>query len=573
MKKVYSFLSAYKKEAVLAPLFKLLEVCFELAVPLVVASIVDNGIGKGDKGHILVMFALLIGLGLVGLLSAVTAQYFAAKAAVGYSTKLRHALFDKMQSLSFAEVDKLGAATLISRMTGDVNQVQTGVNMVLRLVLRSPFVVFGAMIMAFTVDVQAGGVFAVTVPVLALVILIIMAITIPLYKKAQEKQDLILLSTRENLTGARVLRAFCKEEEEIAAFDRKNATHARSQNIVGAISALMNPLTYALVNAGIIALLYVGAIRVDTGVLTQGQVLALYNYMSQILIELIKLANLIITVTKALACANRIESVFALNNPLQTSTDTAVYTDNVVDFQNVSLSYNGGGNALENITFSVQKGETVGVIGGTGSGKSSLVNLISHFYDATQGKVLVNGVDVKAQNIETLREKVGVVLQKAVLFKGTVRENLLWGNKTATDEQIMQAVTLAQAADVVMAKGGLDGMIEQKGRNLSGGQRQRLSIARALIKKPEILILDDSASALDYATDAALRKAIQNMQEKPTTFIVSQRTSSLQHADKIIVLDEGKMVNIGTHEELLKTSEIYREIYESQFKEATHAQE
>ena len=573
MKKVFSFLNAYKKEAVLAPLFKLLEVCFELAVPLVVASIVDNGIGKGDNGHILVMFALLIGLGLVGLLSAVTAQYFAAKAAVGYSTKLRHALFQKMQSLSFAEVDKLGAATMISRMTGDVNQVQTGVNMVLRLVLRSPFVVFGAMIMAFTVDVQAGGVFAVTVPVLALVILIIMAITIPLYKKAQEKQDSILLSTRENLTGARVLRAFCKEEEEIAAFDKKNTTHARSQNVVGAISALMNPLTYVVVNAGIIALLYVGAIRVDTGVLTQGQVLALYNYMSQILIELIKLANLIITVTKALACANRIESVFALNNPLQTSTDTTVYTDNAVDFQNVSFSYNGGGNALENITFSVKKGETVGVIGGTGSGKSSLVNLISHFYDATQGKVLVNGVDVKAQNTEALREKVGVVLQKAVLFKGTVRENLLWGNKTATDEQIMQAVTLAQAADVVMAKGGLDGMIEQKGRNLSGGQRQRLSIARALIKKPEILILDDSASALDYATDAALRKAIQNMQEKPTTFIVSQRTSSLQHADKIIVLDEGKMINIGTHEELLKTSEIYREIYESQFKEATHAQE
>ncbi len=573
MKKVYSFLNAYKKEAVLAPLFKLLEVCFELAVPLVVASIVDNGIGKGDRGHILVMFALLIGLGFVGLLSAVTAQYFAAKAAVGYSTKLRHALFKKMQSLSFAEVDKLGAATLISRMTGDVNQVQTGVNMVLRLVLRSPFVVFGAMIMAFTVDVQAGGVFAVTVPVLAVVILIIMAITIPLYKKAQEKQDSILLSTRENLTGARVLRAFCKEEEEIAAFDKKNDTHARRQNIVGAISALMNPLTYAVVNAGIIALLYVGAIRVDTGVLTQGQVLALYNYMSQILIELIKLANLIITVTKALACANRIESVFALNNPLQTSTDTAVYTDNAVDFQNVSLSYNGGGNALEGITFSVKKGETVGVIGGTGSGKSSLVNLISHFYDATQGKVLVNGVDVKAQNLETLREKVGVVLQKAVLFKGTVRENLLWGNKTATDEEIMQAVTLAQATDVVAAKGGLDGKIEQKGRNLSGGQRQRLSIARALVKKPEILILDDSASALDYATDAALRKAIQDMKEKPTTFIVSQRTSSLRHADKIIVLDEGKMVNIGTHDELLRTSEIYREIYESQFKEATHAQE
>lgn len=571
MKKVFSFLSHYKKESVLAPLFKLLEAGFELAVPLVVASIVDNGIGRGDNGHIVAMFAVLIALGLVGLVASVTAQYFAAKAAVGYSTKLRHSLFEKMQSLSFAEVDKLGAATMISRMTGDVNQVQTGVNMVLRLFLRSPFIVFGAMIMAFTVDVAAGGVFAVTIPVLTLVIVIIMAITIPLYKKTQAKQDELLLSTRENLTGARVLRAFCKEEEEVASFDKKNSVLTKSQNIVGAISSLMNPLTYAVVNAGIIALLYVGAIQVDSGALTQGEVLALYNYMSQILVELIKLANLIITVTKAWACANRIEQVFELSAPLEKSEDVAVYTENAVDFQNVNLSYNGGGNALENITFSVKKGETVGIIGGTGSGKSSLVNLIAHFYDATAGRVLVNGVDVKAQNTEELREKVGIVLQKAVLFKGTIRENMLWGNSSATDEEIMQAVERAQAADVVAAKGGLDGMIEQKGRNLSGGQRQRLSIARALVKNPEILILDDSSSALDYATDAALRQAVTVLPEKPTTFIVSQRTSSLQHADKIIVLDEGKAVGIGTHEELLEYCEVYREIYESQFKEVTHA--
>ncbi|MBQ9081270.1 MAG: ABC transporter ATP-binding protein [Clostridia bacterium] len=548
MKQVFSHLNAYKKECVLAPLFKLLEAGFELTVPLVVASIVDDGIATGDRGHIFRMFVVLLALGLVGLVAAVTAQYFAAKAAVGYSTKLRHSLFEKMQTFSFAEVDKLGAATMISRMTGDVNQVQTGVNMVLRLFLRSPFIVFGAMIMAFTVDVAAGGVFAVTIPVLTLVIVSIMAITLPLYKKTQEKQDSLLLSTRENLTGARVLRAFCKEDEEVASFDLKNAILNKSQNFVGAISSLMNPLTYAVVNAGIIALLYVGAIRVDTGILTQGEVLALYNYMTQILVELIKLANLIITITKAWACANRIEGIFELNNPLKTSQDTAVYTDNAVDFQNVSLSYNGGGNVLENISFSVKKGETVGIIGGTGSGKSSLVNLISHFYDATEGKVLVNGVDVKAQNTVLLREKIGTVLQKAVLFKGSIRENLRWGNGSATDEDIMQAVTAAQAADVVAAKGGLDGAIEQKGRNLSGGQRQRLSIARALVKKPEILILDDSASALDYATDAALRKALASLPEKPTTFIVSQLTSSLQHADKIIVLEEGKAVGMGTHE-------------------------
>ncbi len=571
MKKVFSYLGGYKKEAVLAPLFKLLEACFELAVPLVVAAIVDRGIGQGDRGYILGMFFVLIALGAVGLAAAVTAQYFAAKAAVGHSTLLRRSLFEKMQSLSFAEVDQLGAATMIARMTVDVNQVQTGVNMALRLFLRSPFIVFGAMIMAFTVDVQAGIVFAVVIPVLSLVVALIMGVTIPMYKKTQAKQDGLLLSVRENLTGVRVLRAFCKEKEEIAAFDKKNAALKKSQNAVGAISALMNPLTYAIINAGIIALLYVGAIRVDGGALTQGEVLALYNYMSQILVELIKLANLIITVTKSLACARRIERVFELNNPLERSDDTAVHTDNAVDFENVALSYNGGGNALEGITFSVKRGETVGVIGGTGSGKSSLVNLIARFYDATEGRVLVDGVDVRAQDTAALRERVGMVLQKAVLFKGTIRENLRWGNENATDAELMRAVETAQAADVVAAKGGLDGEIEQGGRNLSGGQKQRLSIARALVKKPEILVLDDSASALDYATDAALRHAIAALPEKPTTFIVSQRTSSLQHADKIVVLEEGKAVGIGTHEELLEYCEVYREIYESQFKEAAHA--
>ena len=571
MKKVFSYLGGYKKEAVLAPLFKLLEACFELAVPLVVAAIVDRGIGQGDRGYILGMFFVLIALGAVGLAAAVTAQYFAAKAAVGHSTLLRRSLFEKMQSLSFAEVDQLGAATMIARMTVDVNQVQTGVNMALRLFLRSPFIVFGAMIMAFTVDVQAGIVFAVVIPVLSLVVALIMGVTIPMYKKTQAKQDGLLLSVRENLTGVRVLRAFCKEKEEIAAFDKKNAALKKSQNAVGAISALMNPLTYAIINAGIIALLYVGAIRVDGGALTQGEVLALYNYMSQILVELIKLANLIITVTKSLACARRIERVFELNNPLERSDDTAVHTDNAVDFENVALSYSGGGNALEGITFSVKRGETVGVIGGTGSGKSSLVNLIARFYDATEGRVLVDGVDVRAQDTAALRERVGMVLQKAVLFKGTIRENLRWGNENATDAELMRAVETAQAADVVAAKGGLDGEIEQGGRNLSGGQKQRLSIARALVKKPEILVLDDSASALDYATDAALRHAIAALPEKPTTFIVSQRTSSLQHADKIVVLEEGKAVGIGTHEELLEYCEVYREIYESQFKEAAHA--
>lgn len=569
MKQVYTYLGSYKKESVLAPLFKLLEALFELCVPLVVASIVDDGINAGNKGHVVAMFAVMIALGAVGLVAAVSAQYFAAKAAVGFSTKLRRALFNKMQSLTFAEVDKLGAATMIARMTGDVNQAQTGVNMFLRLFLRSPFIVFGALIMAFTVDSHAGLVFAAVIGALMIAVAAIMGVTLPLYKKVQEKQDDLLLSTRENLTGVRVLRAFCKEDEEISSFDRKNTALKKSQNLAGGVSALLNPLTYVIVNIGIILLLKVGAIRVDGGALKQGEVLALYNYMSQILVELIKLANLIVTLTKAAACANRIEKVFELNAPLQRVSDATVHTDNAVDFEGVSLSYNGGGNALEDITFSVKKGETVGIIGGTGAGKSSLVNLIPHFYDATGGRVLVDGVDVKAQDTERLREKVGIVLQKAVLFKGTIRENLLWGNAVATDEELYEALARAQATDVVAAKGGLDGMIEQAGRNLSGGQRQRLSIARALVKKPEILILDDSSSALDYATDAALRHALKEL-KGVTTFIVSQRTASLAHADKILVLDDGKTAGVGTHEELLENCAVYREIYESQFKEAAH---
>lgn len=570
MKKVYSYLTHYKKECFLAPSFKLAEALLELVVPLVVADIIDQGIANGDKNYVLSRFVILVILAAVGLAFAVSAQFFAAKVAVGYSAKLRHSLFEKMQSLSFAEVDSLGSATMIARMTGDVNQVQSGVNMFLRLFLRSPFIVFGAILMALSVDVQAGSIFIGVIPALTLVVVVIMAITLPLYKKTQEKQDDLLLSARENLTGARVLRAFGKEREEISSFDRKNKILVKSQNVVGAISALMNPLTYVVINGGIILLLYTGALRVDSGALSQGQVIALYNYMSQILVELIKLANLIITITKAVACANRIEKVFELNAPLQQTTDKTVYTDHAVDFQDVFFSYSGGGNVLEGITFSVAKGETVGVIGGTGSGKSSLVNLIPHFYDVTAGRVLVNGVDVKAQDPEELREKVGVVLQKAVLFKGSIRENMRWGNENATDEEIERAIALAQASDVVAAKGGLSAEIEQNGKNLSGGQRQRLSIARALVKQPEILILDDSASALDYATDAALRKAIKGM-KGVTTFIVSQRTSSLQHADKIIVLDEGKAVGIGKHDELLKACAVYREIYESQFKEAKNA--
>ncbi len=577
MKTILTYLKGYEKETILAPLFKMLEAGFELFVPLVVAAIIDVGIDGNDKGYIVKMCMVLVLLGIVGLISSVTAQYFAAKAAVGFSKKLRHALFDKMQSLSFSEIDSLGTASMITRMTSDVNQVQSGVNLVLRLFLRSPFIVFGAMIMAFTVDVKAALIFTVVIPVLSVIVFGIMLITIPMYKKVQKALDRVLGITRENLTGIRVIRAFCKEKEEIERFDNANDRLTVMQKIVGRISGLMNPMTYIVINAGIVAHIYTGAVRVEAGIITQGAVVALYNYMSQILVELIKLANLIITVTKSFASGKRLEAVLRMESSLKLN-NVNVYDDGsenkknipVVRFDHVSLTYQGAGEeALSDIDFTINKGETVGIIGGTGSGKSSLVHLIPHFYDATKGRVEVNGIDVRDYPIDVLREKIGIVMQKPVLFKATIRENLLWGNKDATDEDIYEALKTAQALDVIESKeDGLDEMVAQGGKNFSGGQRQRLTIARALVRKPEILILDDSASALDYATDAALRKSLLNIKERPAVFIVSQRTSSIQHADKIIVLDDGKVAGMGTHKELLRSCDVYREIYDSQFKGA-----
>lgn len=590
MKKLLIYLKDYKKETVFAPLFKMLEATFELFVPLVMAAIIDRGIGQSDTGYVLRMGFILVVLGLIGLLCSITAQYFAAKAAVGFSTGLKHALFDHIQSLSFTEIDTLGTSTLITRMTSDVNQVQNGVNMVLRLFLRSPFIVFGAMIMAFTIDVKAALIFAVTIPLLAVVVFGIMALTMPMYKKVQAGLDAVLSATRENLTGARVIRAFHKEEEETERFEEKNGFLTHLQLVVGRISALTNPVTYIIINAATILLLYTGAVRVDNGSITQGEVVALVNYMSQILVELIKLANLIITITKALACANRIEAVFEVKSSMQWHAAAAdrggvesgqTEADRVasgadeptekeslaVEFDHVHLTYGGAGaESLSDIHIRVQKGQTVGVIGGTGSGKSSLVNMIPRFYDATAGTVRVDGRDVRTYGMEELREKVGIVLQKAVLFRGTIRDNLLWGNAAATDEELWEALRIAQAKEFVETKEGrLDAPVAQEGRNLSGGQRQRLTIARALVAKPEILILDDSASALDYATDAALRRAIKELPGETTVFIVSQRASSIQHADQIIVLEDGEMAGCGTHEELLADCEVYQEIYYSQF--------
>lgn len=570
MRKLLIYLKDYKKETVLAPLFKMLEATFELFVPLVMANIVDYGIRGTDTGFVLRMGLLLVALGLVGLLCSITAQFFAAKAAVGFSTKLKHALFDHIQSLSFTEIDTLGTSTLITRMTSDVNQVQNGVNMVLRLFLRSPFIVFGAMIMAFTIDVRAALIFVVTIPVLALVVFGIMMITMPMYRKVQAGLDAVLGVTRENLTGARVIRAFHKEEEEIERFEEKNGALADLQLVVGRISALTNPVTYIIVNAATVILLYTGAVRVNEASISQGQVVALVNYMSQILVELIKLANLIITITKALACAHRIESIFEVKSSMEwecLTENPAAENDPAVEFDHVHLTYSGaGGESLCDINMRVRRGETVGIIGGTGSGKSSLVHMIPRFYDATEGAVRVDGRDVKEYGMEELRQKIGMVLQKAVLFRGTIRENLLWGNGAATDEELWEALRVAQAKEFVEAKeGGLDAPVAQEGRNLSGGQRQRLTIARALVARPEILILDDSASALDYATDAALRKALKELPEETTVFIVSQRASSLMHADQIIVLEDGEMAGCGTHEELLADCEVYQEIYYSQF--------
>ncbi|GFI44713.1 putative ABC transporter ATP-binding protein [Lachnospiraceae bacterium] len=568
MKKLLVYLRDYKKESVLGPLFKLLEASFELIVPLVVASMIDVGIAGHDRNYILKMCLIMAALGLIGLTCSVTAQYFAAKAAVGFATKLRHGLFAHIQGLSFSQMDKEGTSTLITRMTSDINQVQSGVNLVLRLFLRSPFIVFGAMIMAFTVDVKAALVFVVVIPVLSVIVFGIMLINIPLFKKVQGGLDKVTGITRENLTGVRVIRAFGEEENEIQKFDIVTDSLKRMQEIAGRISALMNPLTYIVINAGLVALIYVGALRVEAGILTQGQVVALVNYMSQILVELVKLANLIITVTKAVACGNRIEGIFEIPAGMeQGSSAPGENEKGVVEFDHVGLRYyEGGEEALTDIHFKAQKGQTIGVIGGTGSGKSSLVNLVSRFYDVTNGKVLVDGVDVRDYPLGQLRDKIGVVMQKAVLFKGTIRENLLWGNENASEEELWDALRTAQAEEFVMKKEGkLEEMIEQEGRNLSGGQKQRLSIARALVKKPEILILDDSASALDYATDAALRKSIREMPGETTVFIVSQRASSLLHADTIIVLDDGAVAGMGKHEELLEKCEVYQEIYYSQF--------
>ena len=569
MRKLLKYLKHYKAQSVLAPLFKLLEASFELFVPLVVSAII-NGIDGGDKGVSFVVYAclILVALGVVGLISAVAAQYFAAKAAVGFSQELRHDLFAKMQTLSYSEIDGLGAGKMITRMTSDVNQVQSGVNLVLRLFMRSPFIVFGAMIMAFLIDAAAGGIFAVAIAVLCAVVFGIMLVSIPLYKKVQGNLDKVTVATRETLTGARVLRAFCKEEEEIQSYNSRVGELTKSQLFVGKISALMNPLTYAVINVAIIVLLYSGAIEFDAGALDRGQVVALYNYMSQILIELIKLANLIITVTKSFACAGRINEILDMRSTLKRGEGVAEESTHFIEYKNVGVNYsNSPINALEGVSFTVERGETVGIIGGTGAGKTTLINVLPHFYDVSEGEVLIDGKNVNAYGDEALRDACGIVPQKAVLFEGTIRDNLKWGKNDATEEELASAIESAQAADVIKAKDrGLDERVEQGGKNFSGGQRQRLTIARALVKKPQILILDDSASALDYATDARLRKSLKNLDYKPTVFIVSQRTSSIRHADKIIVLDGGKQVGIGTHEELLKNNELYREIHYSQFK-------
>ena len=568
MKKLFVYFKGYGRECVLGPLFKLLEASFELIIPLIVASIIDRGIASGNGGHVARMVLCMAALGLVGLLAAVTAQYFAAKAAIGFSTRLRHALMAHIQTLSYTELDTLGTSTLITRMTSDVNQVQSGVNMCLRLLLRSPFVVFGAMVMAFTIDVRCALIFAAVIAVLCAIVFSIMLVTIPKYRAVQSQLDSVTAATRENLNGVRVLRAFCKENAETEKFARRNQLLTRMQLAVGRISASMNPLTYVVINAAVIALIHSGAVRVQLGTLTQGEVIALYNYMSQILVELVKMANLIILLTKAWACGDRISAVLDVQPSQQDGSRTFEDAQRgSVAFEDVSLRYSGAGaDALEHVSFSARPGETIGVIGGTGSGKSSLVSLIPRFYDATGGRVRVGGVDVRELKKDVLRDAVAIVPQKAVLFKGTIRSNLLWGNENATEQDLLDALTTAQALDVVEAKPGrLDEPVEQGGRNFSGGQRQRLTIARALVKKPDILILDDSASALDYATDASLRRAIRQMDSRPTTFIVSQRASSVRFADQIIVLDDGCVAGIGTHDALLASCPVYQEIYASQY--------
>ena len=572
MKKLLIYLKAYRKEACLAPIFKMLEAVFELFVPLVIKGIIDYGIAAEDRAYCLRMGLLLLLLAVIGLAMATTAQWFSARAAAGFAAKIKQVLMEHIQKLSYTELDTIGTSTLITRMTSDVNQVQTGTNLVLRLFMRSPFIVFGSMIMAFTIDFKAAMIFVITIPLLSVVVFGIMLSSIPLYKKVQSQLDRVLGITRENLTGVRVIRAFNKEEEEISHFKTENEQFTRLQTFVGKISALMNPLTFVIVNSAILVLVWTGAWRVEGGILTQGAVVALVNYMSQILVELIKLADLIINITKAVACGNRIQKVLEVEPSMENGSKECIEEKrtpaNAVDFNHVSLTYLGAGApSLTDIDLHVNTGQTIGIIGGTGSGKTSVVNLIPRFYDATQGNVLVFGKPVKEQDMESLRSQIAVVPQKAVLFAGTIRENMKWGKEDATDEEIMEALTIAQAAEVVQKKeGGLDAFVEQGGKNLSGGQRQRLTIARALVRKPRILILDDSASALDFATDAALRKAIREMKNAPTVFIVSQRTSSIRFADQILVLDDGKSVGVGTHDELLTTCSVYKEIYDSQYK-------
>lgn len=568
MKQLLPFLKNYKIQSFLAPLFKMLEAIFELIVPLVVASIINDGIRDGNLKLVVSKALLLVVLAVVGMVAAITAQFFAAKAATGFATEVRHALFKKIQTFSFNEIDSIGTSTLITRMTNDVNQAQSTVNMVLRLFLRSPFIVAGAFVMAFTIDAKISLIFLLVIVLLSIVVSVIMKCTVPMYKNVQNTLDSVTLMTRENLTGARVIRAFTEEDDEYNKFKERNNLLAHFQRSVGRISALMNPITYIIINLGIVLLIYSGALKVESGTLNQGQVVALYNYMSQILVELVKFASLIVTITKGFASGGRIANVLNVQNTLEHNDDNKVYDNHAVCFDNVSLTYQGAGEeSLTDISFFADKGQTVGVIGSTGSGKSSLVSLIPHYYDATKGRVTVNGRDVKSVDKEDLRSNIGFVMQKAVLFAGTVRDNIKWGKKDATDEEINEALRIAQVYDNVYAKEGLDTLIEQNGANLSGGQKQRLSIARAIVSKPEIIVLDDSASALDFATEKALREAILSLDYKPTLFIVSERTSSILSADKIIVLEDGQIVDIGTNEQLLKSCEVYREIYFSQFSE------
>lgn len=575
MKKLFKYFKSYIKETILAPLFKLLEALLELFIPLVVASIIDNGIGLSDKTYVIKMIIVMISCGIVGLILSVLGQYFAAKTAVGFSTKLKLDLFKKIQELSFSDIDNLGVSSIITRMTSDVNQVQTGINLTLRLFLRSPFVVFGAAIMAYLIDPSISGIFFISILVLSVVVFGIMLLTMPLHRRVQENLDNVLSQTKENLSGVRVIRAFTSETEEIDKYSTSINKLERSQNRVGNISNLLNPLTFIIVNTAIIILIYTGALKVDSGILTQGQVIALYNYMSQILVELIKLASLIITMTKSVSCAKRISKIIEIDTCILVDKNNNKLSDKYIIYENVSMKYRSAKEeSLENISFDVNKGETIGIIGGTGSGKSSLINLLLRFYDVSSGNIYFDHLPIESYHPKELRERISIVMQKSVLFKGTIRENIRWGKKDATDEEIIKALEIAQGLDILAKKDeGLDSLVSQGGKNFSGGQRQRLALARAIIKRPEVLILDDSASALDFATDAALRKAIKNLDYNPTVFIVSQRTASIQNADKILVLDDGCLVGIGTHEELLSSNAVYQEIYYSQFKKEDNKDE